>query len=188
MWIMFTYLAINTFLILKTIWEVKCPWWQPFSNAQSNGGGVMCTEYCRYFIVCHRVFDCFLHFLASASHTRPRRLSESWFWKSNVSESLPQPLWAWGIHSVSKPVSKAHIIYTTQCCWDRKMRERPAASTEGEERNDLLWQVSQDGPNLAVRLNKGCSGVFMLFDKTQRMVTATWQEARPLRLVCDLEG
>lgn len=135
--------------------------------------GVMCTEDCTYFIVCHRVFDCFLHFLASACHTRPWRLSKTWFWKSNVSESLPQPLWAWGIHSVSQPVSKAHIIYTQPSVAETERWEGPVASTEGEERSDLLWQVSQDGPNIAVRLNKGCSGIFMLFDKTQRMVTGS---------------
>lgn len=103
-------------------WEVflfKCLWQQPFSRIQYNG--VMSTEYCTYFKVCHWVFDCFLHFLATASHARPWRPSGSWFWKSNA--WLPQPLRAAGVCSISQPVFEAHIRHTTQCCRDRKMRK-----------------------------------------------------------------
>lgn len=71
------------------------------------------------------------------------------------------------------------IIYIQASVAKTERWERVIVSTEGEEQSDLSWQESWDGPNMAVKLNKGLlsfrqvGGVFVLFDRTQGTVTAT---------------
>lgn len=54
-------------------WKARCSWFR-------------CTAYHWHFIVCFWASDCFPHFLASASQTRPPRPLQGWICESNVKQ------------------------------------------------------------------------------------------------------